>query len=207
MITLLPVKIYNKSINIQFNINIVNDTLVVNPVNSENNLYNIVLCSSLYGISTIPICFPLTFIILKNELICDQFYIFQILSSVDNTDFLNLLISAICTHFKKQYTLYNHINIPNLISILKLNNNNEININEIDTHTLICKTYYRINKYLNFCLAIMSDQSIEHVSQSSKISQIINSIKQIKINFYGNTFSIEEHFEHINNKKLIKKKR
>ena len=207
MITLLPVKIYNKYVNIQFNIDIINDTLIVNPVNNEFNLHYIILYSTLYGISIIPICFPLNFIIFKHDLICDQFYIFQILSSINNIDFVNLLISAVNSEFKKQYRLYTHLNIPNLISILKLNNNNEINLNEIDTNSLINKTYYRINKYLNFCLAIMSDKSVDNVAQSSKISQIINCIKQIKVNFYGNTFTIEEHFEHINNRKLIKRKR
>ena len=41
----------------------------------------------------------------------------------------------------------------------------------------------------------------------SKITQIINLIKQIKINFYGNVLSIEEHIDFIKNQTIIKKKK
>ena len=43
-------------------------------------------------------------------------------------------------------------------------------------------------------------------SQNSKILQIINMIKMIRINFYGNEMYASDHIEHINNRKLIKKK-
>ena len=206
MIVYLPVNVYDKCVNVPFNIQINNDTLVVNPV-SNDKIHNIVLCSSLYGINTISLSFPLTFILIKNELICDMFYIFQTLSSNNEIDFLTLLINALNEQKKiNHYKIYNNMNLSNLINVLKLNNNNDNNTDD-NINIIINKTFYRINKYLNFCLAIMAEDIVNNVAQSSKILQIINSIKQLKFNFYGNTFTIEEHIEHILNPKLIKKNR
>jgi hypothetical protein len=79
MIIFLPVKVYDKCSNIQFNVELNNDTLIINTIN-DVKIHNIVLCNLSYGIKTIPIIFPLVFLIIKNELICDQFYIFKVLS-------------------------------------------------------------------------------------------------------------------------------
>ena len=59
---------------------------------------------------------------------------------------------------------------------------------------------------VNFCLFVMAD-NITNISNNSKIIHIINLIKKIKINFYGNNTTIEEHINFINNPKLIVKKR
>jgi hypothetical protein len=197
MIIFLPVIVHDKCINIAFNIEQTNDILSVTPVNKSELVYDIILCSNKYGINSFPLIFPLNFIILKNELICDLFYIFQMLSSPNEIDFIHLIISK----FPK-YKLYNNMNINNLISVLKIFNNNDNQENDN-----INKIYYRIMKYMNFCLAIIADDNKNIISQSSKISLIINSIKNLKISFYGNNLTIEEHIEHILNPKLIKKKR
>ncbi len=199
----LPIKIYNKYILIPFNIIINNDLITISPVNNETKIYHIILYSESFGINTIPISFPLYFNIINNEILCDHFYIFQALSyssKTNNMDFINVLLNSL-----KQYKLFNNMNIPHLISVLKLNNDNS-HINNENTESLLNKNYNRISKYINFCLAILLDNTI-NISQTSKITQILNLIKQLKIEFFGNTFSIEEHFEHINNPKLIKKKR
>jgi hypothetical protein len=199
MIISLPVKIYDKYCQIPFIINITNELLSINPINNENKIYFIVLFSESLGINSIPISFPLYFTIVKNELICDHFYIFQS-STKNNIDFINVLLNKL-----NKYKLYNNMHVPTLINVLKLNNE-VTNINQENLNSFINKNYYRIVKYLNFCITIMNDNTL-NISQTSKITQIINLIKQLKISFYGNTFTIEEHLEHINNPKLIKKKR
>ncbi len=190
----LPVKIYDKCVHIPFDIEINNNLITIIP-NHESKIHNIILCSESYGIITIPICFPLIFHIINNELVSDLFYIFYTLSSDNEIDFINQLLIQLNT-----FKLYKNINISNLINILKLHNND---INEGD---IIHKNYNRLIKYINFCLFVMAD-NITNISNNSKIIHIINLIKKIKINFYGNNTTIEEHINFINNPKLIIKKR
>lgn len=203
MIIFLPVKVYDKCSNIPFNAELINDTLVINTMN-EIKIHNIVLCNFSYGIKTIPISFPLVFLIVKNELICDQFYIFKTLSSSNDLDFLNIMINSINKEYNKKYIIYKNMNLINLMNILKLHTNNEL---DETSDNIINKVYYRVCRYLNFCLATITDDNKFNISESSKILQIINLIKQVKINFYGNMLSIEEHIEFINNPNLIKKKK
>jgi hypothetical protein len=82
----LPVMVYNKCCNIPFNVDITNDSLIINTIN-DVKIHNIILCNFSYGIVKLPVSFPLTFLIVKNELICDQFYIFKVLSSINDFDF------------------------------------------------------------------------------------------------------------------------
>ena len=199
MIISLPVKQYNKYVKIPFNIVINNDLITVSPLNNECKIHHIILYSESFGINTIPIIFPQYFNIINKELLSDHFYIFQALSSNNEIDFLSLLLNEL------KYKLYNNMNINNLINVLKLNNDNSHIIND-DTESVINKNYNRISKYINFCLAILLDSKL-NISQTSKITHIINFIKQLKVEFFGNTFTVEEHIEHINNPKLIKKKR
>jgi hypothetical protein len=211
-IVLLPVRLYDKCSNVLFEISITPETITLMPINmnthnNENNLFEIILCNSTFGINTIPIFFPLTFLIIKNELVCDNFYIFQILSSHNDLDFLNQLLIQINKHNKTHFKLYNNMNTSYLINILKLHTNDSSLIDSDNINTLINKTFYRITRYLNFCFAIMIENSISNVASTSKLLQIINLIKQYKINFYGNTLTIEEHIEHIMNPALIKRKR
>ncbi len=204
----LPIRVYDKCINCLFKIEINNDLLSVYPENNDNQLYQIILCSSIYGINTLPIIFPLNFIILNNDLISDLFYIFHILSSANELDFIYNLIQSINLKYNKNYKLYNNFNLSTLINILKFHNTNDNNINDSDTlNSILYKIFYRTNKYINFCTSIMINENNINIAQSSKILQIINSIKLLKTNFYGNTLSVEEHIEHINNPSLIKKRR
>jgi hypothetical protein len=204
----LPIRVYDKCINCLFKIEINNDLLSVYPENNDNQLYQIILCSSIYGINTLPIIFPLNFIILNNDLISDLFYIFHILSSANELDFIYNLIQSINLKYDKNYKLYNNFNLSTLINILKFHNTNDNNINDSDTlNSILYKIFYRTNKYINFCTSIMINENNINIAQSSKILQIINSIKLLKTNFYGNTLSVEEHIEHINNPSLIKKRR
>ncbi len=191
----LPVKIYDKCVHIPFDIEINNNLIIITP-NHELKIHNIILCSDSYGIITIPICFPLIFHIVNNELVSDLFYVFYEFSSENEIDFINQLIK-----YLKNFKLYKNINISNLINILKLHNND----NNIDDN-IIHKNYNRLIKYINFCLFVMSD-NITNISNNSKIIHIINLIKKIKINFYGNNTTVEEHINFINNPKLIIKKR
>ncbi len=200
MYIFLPVEVYNKSANVPFSVDINNDSLTINTIDSTK-IHNIVLCNFSYGITTIPVSFPLTFLIVKNELICDQFYIFKVLSSNNDFDFLNIMINEVNRINNKKYILYKNMNLMNLINLLKLHSNNETCDEQIN------KVYYRVCRYLNFCLATISDGNTSNIADTSRILQIINLIKQIKINFYGNTLSIEEHLEFMNNPNLIKKKR
>ncbi len=188
---LLPVKLYDKCIHVLFNIEFNNNTIIIKPNN--NNIYDIVLCCSSYGINTIPICFPLTFFIIKDELLCDHFFIFNSLSSKNDMDFISLLLIEINKIKKTSYKYYNNTNIGNLFNILKLHN--EYNENNIENIIHTC--YYRIVRYINFCFSIIINNNDELAT--SKILQIINIIKQIKISFYGNYTTIEEHIENINN--------
>ena len=201
----LPVLVYDKCSNIPFNVEITNDNLIINTIN-DVKIHNIVLCNFSYGIVKLPVSFPLTFLIVKNELICDQFYIFKVLSSNNDFDFLNVMINEINKISNKKFTLYKNMNLMNLINLLKLHSNNEINYDKEDRNEIVNKIYYRVCRYLNFCLATMVDNNI-NIADTSKLLQIINTIKQIKISFYGNTLSVEEHIEFINNPNLIKKKR
>jgi hypothetical protein len=200
MIIFLPVRVYEKCCNIPFNIELSDDCLTINT-NNEIKIHNIVLCNFSYGITTLPISFPLIFYIVKNELICDQFYIFKILSTQNDFDFLNIIINKVNEKYNKKLILYKNLNLMNLINVLKLNTNNEI---IDDNHN---KSYYRVCRYLNFCLATMVDENTFNISDTSKILQIINLIKLIKINFYGNTLTIEEHIDFINHPNLIKKRK
>ncbi len=201
MIISLPIKQYNKYIFIPFNIIITNDLITITPINNECKIYHIILYSESFGINTLPLSFPLYFNIINNNILCEHFYIFQALSTQhNNIDFLSILLNSI-----NKYKLYNNMNISNLITILKLNNDNSHIVNE-NIISLINKNYYRISKYINFCLAILLESKI-NISQTSKITQIINLIKQLKIEFFGNICTVEEHLEYINNPKLIKKKR
>ncbi len=205
MIIYLPVQVYNKCTNLPFNVEFNNDTLIINTTNISNNIskvHNIILCNFSYGISILPISFPITFLIVKNELICDQFYIFKNLSHQNDFDFLNLIINEINKKYNKKLTLPKNLNLMNLINILKLHSNNDTTPDEDNN-----KIYYRVCRYLNFCLASISDENINNISNTSKITQIINLIKLIKINYYGNILTIDEHIEFIKNPNLIKRKR
>jgi len=205
----LPVKVYEKCNDIMFTVEINKNTMTLTPYQSSHNkntvtmLQHIVLCKEEYGINLIPILFPLTFMIVKNELVCDMFYLFKILSGNTKTDFIFNLISSVNNIFGHTYNLYTDMNIVNLINVLQLHNND--NTDEIIENTLN-KMFYRINRYINFCIAIMSQAHI-NINQGSKIIMIINIIKQTKVLFYGNYMSVEEHMEHILNPRLLKKKR
>lgn len=205
----LPVKVYEKCNDIMFTVEINKNTMTITPYQSPHNkntvtmLQYIVLCKEEYGINLIPILFPLTFMIVKNELVCDMFYLFKILSGNTKTDFIFNLISSVNNIFGCTYTLYTDMNIVNLINVLQLHNND--NTDEIIENTLN-KMFYRINRYINFCIAIMSQAHI-NINQGSKIIMIINIIKQTKVLFYGNYMSVGEHMEHILNPGLLKKKR
>ncbi len=201
MIIYLPVQVYNKCTNLPFNVEFNNDTLIINTTN-EIKVHNIILCNFSYGITTIPISFPITFYIVKNELICDQFYIFKTLSHQNDFDFLNIIINEINKKHNKKLSLPKNLNLMNLINVLKLHSNNDTTPDEDNN-----KIYYRICRYLNFCLASISDENITNISNTSKITQIINLIKLIKINYYGNVLTIDEHIEFIKNPNLIKRKR
>lgn len=200
----LPVLIYDKCCNVTFDAILSNDNLIINTT-SETKIHNIILCNFSYGIIKLPVSFPLTFLIVKNELICDQFYIFKVLSSNNDFDFLNILINEVNRKFNKKFSLYKNMNLMNLINLLKLHSNSD-NI-QCDNNEIVNKVYYRVCRYLNFCLATMVEDNIANIADTSKILQIINTIKQIKMSFYGNILSIEEHIEFINNPNLIKKKR
>ncbi len=200
MIIYLPVQVYNKCTNLPFNVEYNNDTLIVST--TDIKVHNIILCSFSYGITTPPISFPITFYIVKNELICDQFFIFKTLSHQNDFDFLNILINEINKKYNKKLCLPKTLNLMNLINVLKLHSNNDTTPDE-DTN----KIYYRVCRYLNFCLASIIDENITNISNTSKITQIINLIKLIKINYYGNILTIDEHIEFIKNPNLIKKKR
>ena len=203
MIIYLPVQVYNKCTNLPFNVEFNNDTLIINTTNNNiNNVHNIILCNFSYGITTLPISFPITFFIVKNELICDQFYIFKTLSHQNDFDFLNIIINEINKKYNKKLTLPINLNLMNLINVLKLHSNNDTTPDEDNN-----KIYYRVCRYLNFCLAFISGENTTNISNTSKIIQIINLIKLIKINYYGNILTIEEHIEFIKNPTLIKKKR
>jgi hypothetical protein len=203
MIIYLPVQVYNKCTNLPFNVEFNNDTLIINTTNNINiNVHNIILCNFSYGITTLPISFPITFFIVKNELICDQFYIFKTLSHQNDFDFLNIIINEINKKYNKKLTLPINLNLMNLINVLKLHSNNDTTPDEDNN-----KIYYRVCRYLNFCLAFISGENTTNISNTSKIIQIINLIKLIKINYYGNILTIEEHIEFIKNPTLIKKKR
>ena len=205
----LPVKVYEKCNDIMFTVEINKNIITITPYQSPHNkntvtmLQHIVLCKEEYGINLIPILFPLTFMIVKNELVCDMFYLFKILSGNTKTDFIYNLISSVNNMFGYSYKLYTDMNIVNLINVLQLHNND--NTDEIIENTLN-KMFYRINRYINFCIAIMSQAHI-NINQGSKIVMIINIIKQTKILFYGNNMSVGEHMEHILNPGLLKKKR
>ncbi len=201
MYIFLPVKVYDKCSNVPFSVEINNENLTINTIN-DIKIHNIVLCNFSYGITTIPVSFPLTFLIVKNELICDQFYIFKVLSTNNDFDFLNVMINEVNKKYNKKITLYKNTNLMNLINLLKLHSSNDNNIEEN-----VNKVYYRVCRYLNFCLATIADEKTSSIADTSKILQIINLIKQIKISFYGNTLSIDEHIEFINNPNLVKKKR
>jgi hypothetical protein len=207
MYIFLPVEVYDKCCNVAFSVELSNDSLIINTIN-ETKIHNIILCNFSYGIIKLPVSFPLTFLIVKNELICDQFYIFKVLSSNNDFDFLNIMISEVNKKFNKKFILYKNMNLMNLINLLKLHSNNDIN-NDVPCadNEIVNKVYYRVCRYLNFCLATMVDGNIANIADTSKILQIINTIKQIKISFYGNILSVEEHIEFINNPGLIKKKR
>jgi hypothetical protein len=203
MYILLPVEVYDKSSNVPFSVDINNDSLVINTIN-DTKVHNIILCNFSYGIVKIPVSFPLTFLIVKNEIICDQFYIFKVLSSHNDFDFLNTMINEVNKIYNKKFSLYKNMNLMNLINLLKLYSNNDNN--DIQDE-IVNKVYYRVCRYLNFCLAMMVDGNTANIADTSKILQIINAIKQIKISFYGNILSVEEHIEFITNPHLIKKKR
>ncbi len=206
----LPVKVYEKCNDIMFNIEINKNVLTITPYQSPNNkntvtmLQYIVLCNDKYGINIIPILFPLTFMIVKNELVSDMFYLFKTLSGKTKTDFIFNMITSINNIFGYTYSLYTDMNIVNLINVLQLHNNND-SIDDIIENTLN-KMFYRINRYINFCIAIMSQAHI-NINQGSKIILIINIIKQTKILFYGNYMSVSEHIDHIQDPTLLRKKR
>jgi len=205
----LPVKVYEKCNDIMFTIEINKNIMTITPYQSPHNkntvtmLQHIVLCHRNYGVNIIPILFPLTFMIVKNELVCDMFYLFKTLSGNTKTDFVYNLITSVNNIFGHTYNLYTDMNIVNLINVLQLHNND--NTDEIIENTLN-KMFYRINRYINFCIAIMSQAHI-NINQGSKIILIINIIKQTKVLFYGNNMSVGEHMEHILNPGLLKKKR
>ena len=206
----LPVKVYEKCNDIMFTVEINKNIITVTPYQSPNSkntvtmLQHIVLCNINYGINLIPILFPLTFMIIKNELVSDMFYLFKTLSGTNKTDFIFNLIQSINNIFGYSYNLYTDMNVVNLINVLQLHNNND-NTDGIIENTLT-KMFYRINRYINFCIAIMSQAHI-NINQGSKIILIINIIKQTKILFYGNYMTVDEHIEHIYNPKLLRKKR
>jgi len=206
MLILLPIEYNRKSINITFQV-IHNDEMITikpyNNINNPTNLYKIVLNSKINGINVIPVFFPLIFTIINNMLVCDLFFLINTLS--DSNDFFTLLLNCIQLNINKNYIFFNDRNINIIINTIKLNQTID-NTEYSSVDSLMNRLYYRTNRYLNFCLAIISSSDNYSISsQNSKILQIINMIKMIRINFYGNEMSISDHIEHINNRSLIKK--
>lgn len=201
MLISLPVNVNNKSTNILFQVTNNTNEFIITPYNNNNLLQHIILYNKLYGINVIPLYFPLILYKNNNILISDMHFIFYTMSS--NDDFCTILVNGINNFYKTNYHLFNNINNIMTIKLNHMNDNNEYTC----VDDMMNKIFYRTNKYLNFCLAIMAIDNNHNISSNSKISHIINSIKQIKVNYYGNNMTVEEHLEHIKNKKLIRKKR
>ncbi len=203
MIYDLPVKAQEKCIKIPFNVNIESDIITITP--TDNNIkHHIILCNMMFGIINIPILFPLVFNIVNKELVSDLFYIFNIMSSNHEFDYIYCLLEGIYINTGIRYTLYKNMNLSDLINVLKLNTNNEMVDNSINI--MLNKIFYRVNKYINFCLALINDNNV-NISQTSKLTQIINNIKNHKVLFYGTILTIEEHIEHIKDRTLLLKKK
>ena len=205
MLLSLPIYINNRISNRTFEIIQQNDIITVKLYTQVLNcieLYKVILCSQYYGINLIPISFPLTFNIVNNYLVSDMYLIISTLSS--HNDFFSILLDNINKLNNTNYVYFNNTNINTIINTIKLNSNVD-DTEYINVENLINRVYYRINRYLNFCLSILISEDNFTISNNSKILQIINSIKQIPINFYGNEMSFESHMYHIKNPKYITK--
>lgn len=201
MLISLPVKINEKSSSIVFQVNKSDNNFIITPYN-KNNLIKVITCNE-YGINTVSIYFPLTFTVISNNmLICDLFLVIDTLS--DSNDFFSLLIQGINTFYNKKYIYFNNIKQQAIINTIKLNTEND-NTECKSVGNLIHRIFLKINRYLNFSLSMMLANENNSVLYSSKVVQIINTIKQQVINFYGNEMSVDEHMQHIINRELIKK--
>jgi hypothetical protein len=196
MLISLPVKYNEKSSNIIFQVVQSTNTFVVSPYNNTCNLYSVITYSYNYGINTLPIYFPLTFTISNNMLLCDLFFVINILSN--HNDFFNILLSNINSFYNKKFIYFNTINKDAIINCIKL-------VHPIDdteytsVDNLMRRLYYRTNRYLNYSLALMYCDEMLTSNPCNKVQQIINIIKSLKINFYGNEMTVGEHIEHILN--------
>jgi hypothetical protein len=206
MLLSLPIYLNNRIINRTFEVIQHNDTVVVKLYNIQATncieLYKVILCSQYYGINLIPISFPLIFNIVNNYLVSDIYLIISTLTS--HNDFFTILLNHINKLNSTNYVYFNNTNINTIINTIKLNTSVD-DTEYINVENLINRAYYRINRYLNFCLSILISEDNFTISNNSKILQIINSIKKIPINFYGNEMSLESHMFHIKNPKYITK--
>ena len=211
MLISLPIQINDKIINRTFQVVQQNDTIVVKLYNSlpykkyPIKFYKVIVFSKSYGVQLIPIQFPLIFNIVNNYLVSDIFLIISTLSS--SNDFFTQLLDFINSFINKsinKYIYFNSLQVNTIINTIKLNNSID-DTEYSNVENLINRIYYRTNRYLNFCLSIMTSTDNYSISNNSKILQIINGIKQLTINFYGNKMSVDEHLQHIKNPNLIKR--
>jgi hypothetical protein len=211
MLISLPIVLNNKSVYKTFQIiykerkkkNLNEDRIIVKPYNTDINLYQIVTSSNLYGINVISLHFPLVLTVINNVLSCDLFFIINTLST--QTDFFNIMITNINSHFNKKFEYFSSNKINVIVNTIKLNNTID-DTEYTSIENLLNRIFYRTNRYLNFCLAIIASTDNYSVSNNSKISQIINSINSLKINFYGNTSTVSQHIENIKTVKIYKKR-
>ena len=204
MLILLPIEFNGKSINITFQVTYNNKEIIVKPYNNIilfidkiiPNLYKIILCSKTYGINTFIIHFPLVFTCVSNVLICDLFYAITILYG--SNDFFSLLLDGINSHYNTQFYYFNSKSILSIISTIKLNVITDIEGGYTNVESLINKVFYKSNRYLNFCLSIMSSSDNYNIT-SKKISNILKLIKNINCIFYGTKATIKEHIDNIKN--------
>ena len=104
MLISLPIQINGKSTNNLFNIHITDTTITITP-SEISPINNIIVTSKHYGINTILIYFPFVLTIHKLWLINDLFFLLNTTSSLNNDDFISLLLETIIVTSKKSYKL------------------------------------------------------------------------------------------------------
>ena len=209
MIHKLQICVDGKLILNKFSINQTNNTIIINSIDYKYNIIKVPIYNKYNGIDYVPLCFPLTMIIINNHIfnpyIVLSSYNFNIENDIDffyNLEkFLNLQYNYSFIRFndiinenKKNINITKLIN-DNFNSIVNLEN---LQINKTNTNQFICDLWFDINIIKMFVILILikfpniSNKSLKEIVQKNnypkKILTISNQIKNIKYTITNNSY-------------------
>lgn len=199
MIIKLPIEKNSKIIYDNFKVLQKDDIIILDTI--DNCKYRKMICMNNNGYKSIDIYYPLTFLINKNIIYNELFFIFSLLYEKNQFNFIYLFESLIKNRISNNYNFLNLDNINDIkliCEVLNCNNNEYRTLDELFNYLFL-----KLNYYYNLSLCVLYLQSYNiKLTIAKKIISIVNKINCHKILFYGINDTIKNHMEFITNSNI-----